>query len=297
MSLSGNKRQFFIALNDRRSKWALFAAIVVSAATFVAVVTNTIDHVRLGIESSFMYFTILSNMLSGMGAMFMLPYAVEGIRKKRFSMPKWVCNFQYAGAVSVFITMFCAATIIAPTQGVESAYGRTGFWLHLVIPIMAIGLFCTVESGHVLSVRDAVLAQIPFWTYSVVYTVMVVLVGADRGGWTDIYQATSIIPFPLVVLMLFVIGSATAALLRRIHNRSVEHDIQQLSAQWTEDTSPVELKIEAFGLGRYMAAHQDENEILIPMNVFRIMAQRYDVSLEELVQAYTKGVLDERAGL
>lgn len=294
MNDSGSKKQYLIALNKRRSTWALVASIVVSLATFSAVVVSVVENINA--ESSFHYFTTLSNLLSAIGALFMFPYAVEGIRKKRFSMPKWVCLFQYAGAVSVAITMFCAATIIAPTKGLSAAYGASSFWLHLVVPIMAIALFSTVESKHVLTKKDAVLAQIPFWSYSALYTVMVVFIGEDNGGWSDIYETTSVLPFPVIAVMLFTIGLAVALLLRFLHNRTIERYMQELSAQWSDDLTPTDLRIEAFGLGRYMAAHQDRNEILIPLDIFDMISEKHGVPVQDLVRAYTKGLLDKRAG-
>lgn len=288
-----SRKQYIINLNSRRSIIALVVAILVSFATFVAIIRNTLDYSE--IEVSFQYFTILSNMLSATGALFMIPYAVEGIRKKRFNMPKWVGLFQYAGAVSVLITMFCAATIIAPTKGAWYAYDEAGIWLHLIVPILAIILFLSVESGHVLTKKDMIKAQIPFWIYGAIYTVMVVIIGEENGGWEDFYMATSILPFWIAALILFAIGFGASLILMRIHNRRVMVQLKQLLSQWPDDVTPIELRIEAFGLGRYMGEKLDKNEIIIPMDIIEVMSEKGDVSVEELVKAYTKGAMDAQA--
>ena len=54
--------------------------------------------------------------------------------------------------------------------------------------------------------------------------------------------------------------------------------------------SSVELRVEALGLGRYMAEHLDKSEIVIPMDIFELMSRKCDVTVSELTQAYIKGV-------
>ena len=287
-----NSKEYIIDLNKTRSIRALVAAIVVSLFTFIAV-TGTVKSPYYVDESTFHFFTTISNLISAAGAMLMIPYAVEGIRKKRFTMPRWLSLFQYAGAVSVFITMVCASTIITITLGPVFAFSGQQFWLHLVVPISAIILFLAVESGHYLTKRDMVIAQIPFWIYAAVYLVMVVIVGKENGGWGDIYHATTIVPVWMAFGMLMIIGFAAAVFLRFIHNRTVDKGLRQLSARWDKDTDPVELKIEAFGLGRYMAGHLDKSEIIIPMDIFQLMSEKCGVPIDDLVKAYTKGVLSE----
>ena len=290
MKKTESQKEYLIAINNRKSKRALAAALVVSVGTYIAVVYSIFEN--LSGESTFHYFTTLSNLLSAAGAMFMLPYAVEGIRKKRFTMPRWISLFQYAGAVSVFITMFCASTIISFTLGPAFAFGGTRFWLHLIMPVLAISLFLAVESGHTLTKKDTILAQIPFWIYSLLYMIMVLGVGTDRGGWADIYRTTGILPVWMVALLLFAIGYGAAVILRIIHNRIVDRGLRALIARWNDGTSPVELKIEAYGLGRYMAGHLDQTEIVIPVDLFLLMMKKSDVTLDELSKAFTKGVLN-----
>ena len=292
--VSKSQKKYIVNLNKRRSKRALLAAFVVSACTFIAVVNTAISNIDK--ESAFHYFTVVANLLSAAGAMFMLPYAVEGIKKKRFTFPRWISLFQYAGAVSVSITMFCACTIITITLGPEFAFSGSNFWLHLVAPICSIILFLAVESGQYLTRKDTAIAQLPFWCYGTIYFVMVILIGKERGGWEDIYQTKSRLPLFVVFIMLVTIGYVVAVILRFVHNRAVTREIHQLGARWQEGITPVEMKIEAFGLGRYMGVHLDESEIVIPMDVLELMSKTSGVPVEELAKAYIKGVSDSIAG-
>ena len=285
-----SQKQYIVNLNKGRSRRALLAAAATSVCTFIAVVEEVV--VNLDHESAFHYFTVLSNLLSAAGAMLMLPYAVEGIRKKRFTFPRWISLFQYAGAVSVSITMFCACTIIAFTLGPQFAFKGANFWLHLVAPICSIILFLAVESGRYLTRKDTVIAQLPFWCYGAVYFLMVIVIGKSRGGWEDIYQTKSRIPLWAVFIVLMTIGYFVAVHLRIFHNRVVARGIRQLSAHWPDEVTPVEIKIEAFGLGRYMGVHLDESEVVIPMDVLKLMSEKSGVRVEELARAYVKGVVD-----
>lgn len=290
LEVANSKRGYLIALNGRRSRRALVAAVLVSVLTFINVVASALNPSYT--ESAFHYFTILSNLLSAAGAMFMLPYAVEGLRKKRFTLPKWVSLFQYAGAVSVFITMASTILIIIPTEGIHQAFKGANFPLHLVTPISAIVLFLMVETGHIITKKETVLAQIPFWAYGLVYVYMVVIVGKEHGGWEDIYQLTTALPTPISISLVLAIGYAVAVTLRVAHNYFVERSVREMTAHWDDGVTGPEMRVEAFGLGRYVAKRVDRTEIPIPIDLFELMASRCDVSVEQLARAYTKGVLD-----
>ncbi|MBQ7588230.1 MAG: DUF1600 domain-containing protein [Lachnospiraceae bacterium] len=289
MQVHESRKEYIINLNTVRSRRALISAIIVSVCTFIAVVNNALDPTYT--ESSFHYFTTISNLISAAGAMFMIPYAVEGIRRKRFTMPRWISLFQYAGAVSVFITMFCALTIISYTLGPVFAFTEDNFWLHLVNPVLAIILFLLVETDQKLTKRDTVLSLIPYWIYVIIYIIMVVYIGEERGGWEDIYNATSTVPLWIVFNLLILIGFAASIILRKLHNLIVDRSLKDLTSRW-EGYSSVELRIEAYGLGRKLSRRLDKNEIVVPIDIFRMMAQKCDVSIEDLTRAYIKGVED-----
>ena len=111
-----NRKQYLISPEKSRSVAALVAGALVFAGTLLCVFW-AIDLYR---SMMLQYFTLLSNLLSAIGAAFMIPYAVEGIRKKRFTLPRWVVLFQFSGAVCVSITMVAALGIILPVQGARA---------------------------------------------------------------------------------------------------------------------------------------------------------------------------------
>ena len=61
---------------------------------------------------------------------------------------------------------------------------------------------------------------------------------------------------------------------------------------WSDDLSPVEVKVECYGLGRYNGMYDNINTITTPFDIFISLADKYSVSVEELSCAYNKGVID-----
>lgn len=294
------KKKYIIALNKKRSIIALIASSIAFVFTFTAVV-----HGLLEIPSEltpergstlFHLFTVNSNLLSAVGAAFMIPFAVEGIRKKRFVVPEWLTVLQFSGVITVSLTMLLGLTIIWIVQGRSSVTGMN-LWLHIVCPVMAIVLFLCVDTDVKISWKSAVIAMIPFLCYALLYLIMVFILGVDRGGWRDIYRMGVYVPYWAAAVIMTATEFGFAALYRAIHNRLADRSEAALTAGWAEDLSPVELKIEAFGLGSYMGEHTEFHSLDVPLDIFRLMSRRYDIPEEELIRAYTSGyiqALDER---
>ena len=283
-------RKYLIALEETRSKVALAEGLIVFTCTMIAVFHMIASFVGSG-KSPFMYFTVLSNFFSAVAAAFMIPYAYEGIRKKRFVLPKIIVRIQYSCTICVFITMLISLAIILPFQGIKAVTGAN-FWLHIITPISAGVLFQCVESNVKFSRRDMRLCQIPYWTYMTVYLIMVILIGEENGGWPDIYMVKKIGPFWLIILIMLIIGFIIADLLRFLHNRLVDKGMKRIEKGWTEDLEPTELLIEAFGLGRYIGSKSDDGEITIPVDILEFISGKYNVSVEDLSKAFVKGALD-----
>ena len=281
-----SRKQYLISLEKSRSVVALVAGVLVFAGTLLCVFWA----IDLYNAEMLQYFTLLSNLLSATGAAFMIPYAVEGIRKKRFTLPRWVVLFQFSGAVCVSITMVSALALILPIQGPEHAFSDYNFILHVLTPLATVVLFQCVESGVSLTKREMLLALIPYWLYMLVYLVMVVLLRR----WKDIYSTTVYLPFWVSALIMLVLGLAVAAVLRLIQNRRARQTRARITRLWDAGLDSVELKIEAFGLGRYMGQHC-ENELAVPLDIFTDMSERSGVPMEELIRAFVRGAADSIA--
>lgn len=283
-------KKYLIALEETRSIVALISSIIVLFCTLAAVFVM-IDNNQEGEEHPLHYFTVLSNLLSATGAAFMLPFAVEGVRKKRFVLPRWVVLFQYAGATCVAITMITSLAIILPTQGIEKMTGAN-FWLHIVTPACTVILFQSVESGIAFRRRDIPISLAPYWTYMLIYIIMVFVIGEQRGGWSDFYMTQTYWPAWVSVILMLTIGFAVSAAMRIVQNKRAERCKKRIARMWSRDLEPTQILIEAFGLGRYIGSKCSVEELTVPLDIFTMMSERYGVPAEKLTKAYIKGALD-----
>lgn len=292
----GKKRTYIINLTRRHSRIAFLASTVVAVCTFGAVVegllVNPEDLALKQGESLFMLFTVNSNLLSGLGAAFLIPYALEGIRNKRFVFPKWIAMFQYSGAICTTLTMLFASTFIAGTMGWRLAFTGMNFWLHVLCPIMALVLLFSAESRTRFSISDSLIALIPFYLYAGQYIVRVVLIGEANGGWRDIYLLTKFIPAALSAPLMFMLSYFIAMGIRLLYNRINEQRTREIASVWKPEMDKIEVSIEIYGLGRYIGISNPHSQISLPLELFHDIQQVIPISTDDLARVYTKGVTD-----
>lgn len=63
--------------------------------------------------------------------------------------------------------------------------------------------------------------------------------------------------------------------------------------KWVDTISPVEVKIEVFGLGNYMGRFADVSDINIPLDILKRLSEKYNIPLKTLVNTYVAGVMNE----
>jgi len=143
--------------------------------------------------------------------------------------------------------MISALTLKLPTQGSDAVTG-TNFWLHIIAPAFTVVLFECVETGVAFTRRDMLLAMIPFGLYMAVYFVMVVLVGEERGGWSDFYMTRVFWPAWVSALLMLAVGVAVSLGLLFVQNKRAAQSWERIARMWSEDLEPTQLLIEAFGL-------------------------------------------------
>jgi hypothetical protein len=88
------------------------------------------------------------------------------------------------------------------------------------------------------------------------------------------------------------LGLGIALLIRKLYNRVSLYRQKQMESLWGEDLTPIEIKIEVYGLGRYTGVHDEIPNITVPFDIFYAFAKKYEVTPEELARAYNKGVID-----
>ena len=287
-------RRYLITLHKRRSVIALVSGglmlFFACRAIAMGLLNSYIQIQRDTGYNLFHFFTINSNLLLAISTSFIIPYAIEGIRKKRFVFPRWVTILEYSATTCTTLTMLFAFLFIYPSSGPELAFGGMNFWLHVICPIMAIGLFFLVETDVKLSLSDSMIALIPFFLYSLIYIFNVVLIGEEYGGWKDIYLLTAFLPAAMTAPMMYMFGFGVASLLRFAYNKLVTMRYRRFIDSWSDDTSEIEVNIEVYGLGRYHGKHFEPNNIGIPIDIFNALSEKYGLDPNKLSVIYNKGL-------
>ena len=158
---------------------------------------------------------------------------------------------------------------------------------------MVLLAFFFVETYYKLSIKDAFYTIIPVLLYAVVYIYQVVLIGEEAGGWRDIYYLTVYIPFILSFLGMILVSILIALTLRFLYNKINEIRKRKfISELWDDEVSPVEVKIEFYGLGRYFGKNDYKTHTTLPLDIISIVSEKYHIKMEELIAAFSKGVLD-----
>ena len=289
-----SSRGYIIALSRWRSRLALLASLITVSFSLYAIAGGIITYAETGREpaSLFHFFTINSSFLTAFSAGLIIPFAVEGIRQKHFSYPKWVAMFHYCGMVCTTLTMVFSVGFMSWVDP-NAAFGGYNLYLHIVCPIMVIVSFFLVESGFHYTLRDACGAAIPSLLYEVVYAYEVAIVGQENGGWEDMYHMMEVVPIVVSLLVISALALGISLLIRWLYNKLARIRQQRMVAGlWPKDVDPVEINIELFGLGRYMGKHADAKFIELPLDLIDMIAARYNLKTEELIRPYIRGFLD-----
>ena len=289
-------RQYLIDLQRWRSAVALIACSATFLFSVVAITASLIRYIRMGwsITDYFRYFTTISNILTALVAAFIIPFAVNGLRRKRFVYPKWLFLLHYAGVICTTMTFVFAMVFILPWDPVF-AVGNGNLYLHIICPIAILIAFELVESGYRLTKRDSLFCLIPFFSYSLIYCVMVVVLGQDKGGWDDLYMLNTFVPFYVSLPAVYLLAFGIATAIRIVSNRLGQRRLDRMLALWSEDLDPIEVNIEVFGLGRYNGLHDEKSELSIPDDILEALAERYAMTPDALLKVYAKGLLDAAA--
>jgi hypothetical protein len=290
--LKRSSRQYLVSIHKWRSQIALFACVVTLLCSIVAINASMLYYVEndLQFSETFHYFTTLSNMLTALASSFIIPFAINGIRNKRFILPKWLSMLHYSGTICTTLVFFFAMVFILPYDR-EFAIGGNNFYLHLVCPIAVFISFLLVESRWRYSRREVLICLIPFILYSFVYVLMVVVKGAANGGWEDLYMLNTFVPIYVSFPALWLIAYGIAFLIKKLSDLLNRKREEKMFASWQKDADPVAVRIEIYGLGRYYGLHGDRYNLSVPLDILESVAEHYSMSAEELYGVYTKGLL------
>ena len=286
-------KQYMVNIQKSRSVISLIACVITLVCSVSALSVDIAIYVKQGwpISEMFSYFTTLSNILISIASSFIVPFAIDGIRYKRFIMPKWLSMLHYSGIICISLVFIFVLVAIMPYD-MEFAVGGPNFFLHIISPIAIIISFFMVESHYNYSHKELLVCMIPFFIYSIVYVVMVAVLGPEKGGWEDLYMLNTFLPAAVSLPIVYLVTYALARILRKLSDVLYDYRRKHLLSSWSKDIDLVEVKIEVYGLGRFYGLNGDENSLSVPMDIMELVADRYNVSTRELYTVYTKGLFN-----
>ena len=283
-----NKRAHLVNLFRWRSLVAHIACLVTIFLSLGSIIYGILTDVSIeSIRTEFEWFTVDSNCLNALATLMILPYTIEGMKKKRLTYPKWQLLMHYAGTICTTLT-FIFVIFFVSWFDPQLAFGEENVFLHIVCPIAVLISFFMVESERRLTRKDTVLGLIPILVYATTYLYNVVV----AHNWEDHYRLNTIVPFYVSFPLMIILAYAIALIIRIIHNKLLKYREKKLRIIWDEQLDPVTIKIEVYSLGFHAGLNQDKQDLTVPFDILEDIAERFNIKIDELCRAYTKGVID-----
>lgn len=170
-------------------KWRLSLAVQLSIAVFTLWAVGSMyfftgsGNMRVNRAVIFRYFTVDSNLLCAVSCLFSIAQTVLHGKARRAAL-----LLRYAGTAAVAVTMMTVLLFLGLLYGYASMFAGWNLWLHLLCPLLSIFSFLRLEGEEeTLEMRRLPLSLLPVLAYGVVYGIMTVILGPDRGGWPDFY--------------------------------------------------------------------------------------------------------------
>lgn len=281
------KNVHLINLFKWRSQIALAACLDTLVLSSGSLVYDLVTSPPETATTEFQWFTIDSNIFMTLAVMMIIPFAIEGIQKKRFTYPKWAQCVHYAGVINTTVMLVFVVFFIS-SYDPELAFGKENFFLHIVCPLLVLISFFMVESVHPLTRLDNIRSLIPFTIYAILYLINVVFLKT----WEDHYLLNTILPFYISMPIMFVVAYSIGWLIRIVHNKLLKYREKKLKMIWNEDLDPVTVKVEIYSLGTHAGLYEEKDSISVPYDILEQVSQRFNIKLIELSNAYNKGVID-----
>lgn len=243
---------------------------------------------------SYHMFTVLSNILMAVTAAMCIPFAVDGMRYRNYHLPRWYVNLMFMGTTGVALTFLIALTVLSPAAGFyRMMIYSNNILFHTICPLLSIVLFFFINSDHKINWKSSVIAILPVVAYSLVYLVLVFVIGEDAGGWRDHYQIQRIanyLPLPVILLILCLISFGLANLLRAVHNgihNRRKADLERYYQQADSFSYP-DIQSAIHALAEMDRPHDMGGELTVPRRIMNMMDKKYQsgLSTEEMCALY-----------
>ena len=288
-----------IQSNRMQCLFALISASIVAVCVCVGVTMNLVtlydenfDH--MGIRT-FCMFTVDSNILAGLSMLLCLPYTVDGLHTGYYHLPDWVVVLMHIAVTAVSLTFLVSLFILAPVKGFALIFSGSRFFLHGVCPVLCIVAFCCFINSHLIRLRESLLALVPVLIYAVVYLVMVVFIGEDRGGWNDFYGFLTRAPEWISLSAFLPLTYGIAFVLRVLHNGSRERYRNKASKSFFEAYNAKDMREVIMHMAATNSRIDRTGDIVIPYRALRALlsSAEDEESFEEYCILYMRECLKQ----
>ena len=292
-----------VTVTRRHCLFTMVSAAVVVICVCIGVTMNlttiydeNFDHMGL---RTFCMFTVNSNILMGASMALVFPYSLDGLRKHNFHLPRWVVDMVYAGVTAVALTFLISLCVLAPVKGFVLIFTGSRFFLHGLCPILAIVAFCFFISEQRIRFRDTLFALVPVLIYAVLYYVMVVVLGEDRGGWNDFYGFATRLPVWIPMVSIMPLTFLIATVIRIFHNRTFDKRRQEEAAYFSEIFAHADIREIVAAMARFHRESGKGRDIVVPGRVIAIMVENNegDCTWEECCGIYLKEYLQSNEAM
>ncbi len=285
-------------INKMRCIVGLILCSIVIVLTMVAFTLNVIKFFddgtsEPGIGTLRMY-TTLSNILAALAASICVPFQIDGLRKNKYKLPRWVVELMYVGTVGVFLTFTVASTAISMASGfVVSMFGKSNLFMHTLNPIFITLLFVVAIPDAHIKFNRSFLALIPTVIYLILYFIFVFVTHI----WKDHYHVSDYLPWPVALVLVLSIAYGLAVLLMFLHNLNNKHVLKNIEKYYKEspdyEFEKITQAIEK--LAKQESVYYSEgDDISIPVDVIGLLSERYKATslpLDILYDIYLENYL------
>ena len=269
--------------NRKQCLFALISAVIVFVCVCIGVIMNLVtlydenfDH--MGIRT-FCMFTVNSNILAALAMTCCFPYTVDGLRTGNYHLPDWVVVFMYIAVTGVTLTFLVSLFILSPAKGFKLIFTGSRFFLHGVCPVLSIVTFCFFINSHIVRIKETALSLVPVLIYAVVYTVMVVFIGEENGGWNDFYGFATRVPIWVSMLVILPAACGISLGLREVHNACCLRRRKIDAALYRETYRGADLREAIAEMARSRKKEIKGRNLMIPAQLIGYMIQNSDTDL------------------
>lgn len=221
---------------ERKLKMSIFMNVLIFVLSLISTIFMLVGFKFMGDEivfaatkiEAFKFYTVDSNILMGLVALFFACLELKKILGKIDEIPTYAYVLKLVGTVGVTLTFLTTVLYLGPiiSTGFFSLFKNSNLFYHLVIPILSIITFVLFENTDKLKLKHTFIGIVTMVIYSIFYTLSVVLhiengkviqgydwYGFVRNGLSSVYIVT-----PLMLLFTYLISFGLYFFNKKLNN-------------------------------------------------------------------------------